>query len=403
MRGELLGGRYRLGERLGGGGMGEVWAAEDVRMRRPVAAKLVDVVPGRYADQVERRFVHEVRSAANLPHRHTVTVHDCGEDLVAGRRTLYLVMERVDGRDLRAVFHSGPRPAWYEVVDWAGQIGSALVAAHARGILHRDIKPQNAMLTGEGVVKVLDFGLAKILRESLRLGELTASGTALGTLPYMSPEQCRGDRGIDHRTDLYSLGCLLYEGFTGRPPFTNPAPHALLQQQLYEAPRPLTARNAPGVPPGIADLVASLLAKDPAHRPPDAATVVARLRAELPGAEPGPQPRADEEAAELLRRAEGEIAELREAVERDVRRVREEAAEDVAAARAAARRILDETRASGISLLEEAKAQAVGLLDDAKARADALVEEAQAESLRLLDEARARADRLASAPARQQP
>ncbi|MDD9381629.1 protein kinase [Streptomyces sp. ZAF1911] len=395
MRGELLGGRYRLGERLGGGGMGEVWAAEDVRMRRPVAAKLVDVVPGRYADQVERRFVHEVRSAANLPHRHTVTVHDCGEDLVAGRRTLYLVMEHVDGRDLRAVFHSGPRPAWYEVVDWAGQIGSALVAAHARGILHRDIKPQNAMLTGEGVVKVLDFGLAKILRESLRLGELTASGTALGTLPYMSPEQCRGDRGIDHRTDLYSLGCLLYEGFTGRPPFTNPAPHALLQQQLYEAPRPLTARNAPGVPPGIADLVASLLAKDPAHRPPDAATVVARLRAELPGAEPGPQPRtarADEEAAEMLRRTEQQVGELRAQIERDVRHVREQAAEDVTRARAAAQRLLEETRAAARTVL-----------DDAKARADVIVREAEAESLRLLDEARARAGRLASAPARHEP
>ncbi|MCM1968992.1 protein kinase [Streptomyces sp. G1] len=395
MRGELLGGRYRLGERLGGGGMGEVWAAEDVRMRRPVAAKLVDVAPGRYADQVERRFVHEVRSAANLPHRHTVTVHDCGEDVVAGRRTLYLVMEHVDGRDLRAVFHSGPRPAWYEVVDWAGQIGSALVAAHAHGILHRDIKPQNAMLTGEGVVKVLDFGLAKILRDSLRLGELTASGTALGTLPYMSPEQCRGDRGIDHRTDLYSLGCLLYEGFTGRPPFTDPAPHALLRQQLYEAPRPLTARNAPGVPPGIADLVASLLAKDPAHRPPDAATVVARLRAELPGAEPGPQPRtarADVEAAEMLRRTEQQVGELRAQIERDVRHVREQAAEDVTRARAAAQRLLEETRAAARTVL-----------DDAKARADVIVREAEAESLRLLDEARARAGRLASAPARHEP
>ncbi|MCJ0868136.1 serine/threonine-protein kinase [Streptomyces sp. AP-93] len=397
MRGELLGGRYRLGERLGGGGMGEVWAAEDVRMRRAVAAKLVDAVPGRYGDQVERRFVHEVRSAANLPHRHTVTVHDCGEDVVAGRRTLYLVMEHVDGRDLRAVFHSGPRPAWHEVADWAGQIGSALVAAHAHGILHRDIKPQNAMLTGEGVVKVLDFGLAKILRESLRLGELTAGGTALGTLPYMSPEQCRGDRGIDHRTDLYSLGCLLYEGFTGRPPFTNPAPHALLRQQLYEAPRPLTARNAPGVPPGIADLVASLLAKDPAHRPPDAATVVARLRAELPdpGPGPGPQPRtaaADEAAAELLRRTEREAGELRARVERDVRRVREQAAEDVAAARATARRMLD-----------EAQANAIGLLEHAKERADALLRETEKDAVRLLDEARARADRLASAPARPQP
>ncbi|MFI5765224.1 serine/threonine-protein kinase [Streptomyces sp. NPDC051563] len=395
MRGELLGGRYRLGERLGGGGMGEVWAAEDTRMRRPVAAKLVDVVPGRYADQVERRFVHEVRSAANLPHRHTVTVHDCGEDLVAGRRTLYLVMEHVDGRDLRAAFHSGPRPAWYEVVDWAAQIGSALVAAHARGILHRDIKPQNAMLTGEGVVKVLDFGLAKILRESLRLGELTASGTALGTLPYMSPEQCRGDRGIDHRTDLYSLGCLLYEGLTGQPPFTDPAPHVLLRQQLYEAPRPLTALNAPGVPPGTADLVASLLAKDPAHRPPDAATVVARLRAELPdaGPGPGPQPRtaaADDAkaAAELLRRTEQEVGELRARIERDVRHVREQAAEDATRARAAARRLLDETR-------EAARI----VLDDAKARADAIVREAETEALRLLDEARARAGRPAPAPA----
>ncbi|MGW5395717.1 serine/threonine-protein kinase [Streptomyces sp. NPDC003952] len=394
MRGELLGGRYRLGERLGGGGMGEVWAAEDTRMRRPVAAKLVDVVPGRYADQVERRFVHEVRSAANLPHRHTVTVHDCGEDLVAGRRTLYLVMEHVDGRDLRAAFHSGPRPAWYEVVDWAAQIGSALVAAHARGILHRDIKPQNAMLTGEGIVKVLDFGLAKILRESLRLGELTASGTALGTLPYMSPEQCRGDRGIDHRTDLYSLGCLLYEGFTGQPPFTDPAPHVLLRQQLYEAPRPLTALNAPGVPPGTADLVASLLAKDPAHRPPDAATVVARLRAELPdaGPGPGPQPRtaaADAKAAaELLRRTEQEVGELRARIERDVRHVREQAAEDATRARAAARRLLDETR-------EAARI----VLDDAKARADAIVREAETEALRLLDEARARAGRPAPAPA----
>ncbi|MFI5864515.1 protein kinase [Streptomyces sp. NPDC051546] len=398
MRGELLGGRYRLGERLGGGGMGEVWAAEDTRMRRPVAAKLVDVVPGRYADQVERRFVHEVRSAANLPHRHTVTVHDCGEDLVAGRRTLYLVMEHVDGRDLRAAFHSGPRPAWYEVVDWAAQIGSALVAAHARGILHRDIKPQNAMLTGEGIVKVLDFGLAKILRESLRLGELTASGTALGTLPYMSPEQCRGDRGIDHRTDLYSLGCLLYEGFTGQPPFTDPAPHVLLRQQLYEAPRPLTALNAPGVPPGTADLVASLLAKDPAHRPPDAATVVARLRAELPdaGPGPGPQPRtaaADAKAAaELLRRTEQEVGELRARIERDVRHVREQAAEDATRARAAARRLLDETR-------EAARI----VLDDAKVRADAIVREAETESLRLLDEARARAGRPAPAPARHEP
>ncbi|MFG2972017.1 protein kinase [Streptomyces sp. NPDC048331] len=277
MRGELLDGRYRLEERLGGGGMGEVWAAEDLRMRRPVAVKLVRTVPGTAAAEVEQRFTHEVRSAANLPHQHTVTVHDCGEAVLSGGRLLYLVMERLDGRTLAQVFRGAGSAAsaggaggaaavsWYDVADWARQIATALGAAHERGIVHRDIKPQNVMLTGTGVIKVLDFGLAKFLGETLRLADLTATGTAMGTLAYMSPEQCRGDSGIDHRTDLYSLGCLLYEGLTGQPPFTNPAPHALLYQQVYESPPPLAPGTAPA---GITDLVMFLLAKHPAHRPP---------------------------------------------------------------------------------------------------------------------------------------
>ncbi|WP_157880451.1 serine/threonine-protein kinase, partial [Streptomyces katrae] len=184
-------------------------------------------------------------------------------------------------------------------------------AAHGRGIVHRDVKPQNVMLTSAGVIKVLDFGLAKFLGETLRVADLTVSGTAMGTFAYMSPEQCRGDSRIDHRADLYSLGCLLYEGLTGRPPFTNAAPHALLYQQVNEQPRPLPAGRAPA---GLTDLVMHLLAKDPAHRPPDAATVVRELDRLLaayrqPPAHPPASPDGAAEVARLRAEAEREIAE----------------------------------------------------------------------------------------------
>lgn len=363
MRGELLEGRYRLEERLGGGGMGEVWAAVDVRMRRPVAAKLVHAVPGMAAAEVEQRFTHEVRSAANLPHRHTVTVHDCGEAVVAGRRTLYLVMERLDGRTLAQVFGDAAPLPWYDVVDWAGQIATALAAAHGRGIIHRDVKPQNVMLTGTGVIKVLDFGLAKFLGETLRVADLTATGTAMGTLAYMSPEQCRGDAGIDHRSDLYSLGCLLYEGLTGRPPFTSPAPHALLYQQVHEPPRPLRPGAAPAP---VADLVMRLLAKDPARRPRDAASVVTELGRHLAAhgqpAAPASAPAAGGDGAAAVARmradAEREIAELRELAERDVREVRERAERDAASVRAAAQRHVAARRQEADDLFEETRAKA---------------------------------------------
>ncbi|MEV7562965.1 serine/threonine-protein kinase [Streptomyces sp. NPDC089795] len=361
MRGELLDGRYRLEERLGGGGMGEVWAAEDLRMRRPVAVKLVRTVPGTAAAEVEQRFTHEVRSAANLPHQHTVTVHDCGEAVLSGGRLLYLVMERLDGRTLAQVFRGAGSAAsaggagaaaavpWYDVADWARQIATALGAAHERGIVHRDIKPQNVMLTGTGVIKVLDFGLAKFLGETLRLADLTATGTAMGTLAYMSPEQCRGDSGIDHRTDLYSLGCLLYEGLTGQPPFTNPAPHALLYQQVYESPPPLAPGTAPA---GITDLVMFLLAKHPAHRPPDAATVVRELERHLsahekPAAGPAaaPEDAAAREArrhADALRLIQGSPADVLAYMERIRREVEEEGRPIMEAARLESRRIVAE-------------------------------------------------------------
>ncbi|MFJ4779182.1 protein kinase [Streptomyces sp. NPDC088762] len=350
MQGELIDGRYRLEKPLGGGGMGEVWSALDTRMMRPVAAKLVHAVPGMDTTQIEHRFMHEVRSAAALPHRHTVTVHDCGETLLAGRRYLYLVMERIEGETLTKLFRGATPVPWYDIAHWGGQIATALAAAHGRGIVHRDVKPQNVMLTSGGVIKVLDFGLAKFLGETLRVADLTVTGTAMGTFAYMSPEQCRGDSGIDHRADLYSLGCLLYEGLAGHPPFTNAAPHALLYQQVHEQPRPLPAGPAPA---GLTDLVMHLLAKDPAHRPPDAATVVRELDRLLaayrqPPSQPPAVPGGGDGAAEVARMraaAEREIADMRERAERDIRAVRAEAQQDVRARREEADALFEETRA----------------------------------------------------------
>ncbi|MET9610621.1 protein kinase [Streptomyces sp. NPDC006512] len=284
MRGEMLDGRYRLEGRLGNGGMGEVWSAWDERMGRPVAAKLVAPVPaahGMDSGQVESRFMAEVRSAGNLPHRHTVTVHDCGEAEIGGRRTLYMVMERLDGRTLAEVFRQSGRVPWYRLVDWAGQIASALAAAHARGVVHRDIKPSNVMLAEDGVVKVLDFGIAKFLGETLYREGRTATGTPVGTPEYMSPEQARGERDVDRRSDLYSLGCLMYHGLTGAPPFRADSQLAVLHRQISEEPAPL-APQVRGLPEELDALVRNLLTKDAGHRPADARLVLAALR-RVPG------------------------------------------------------------------------------------------------------------------------
>ncbi|MEU4949999.1 protein kinase domain-containing protein [Streptomyces lavendulae] len=351
MRGELIEGRYRLEERLGEGGMGEVWSALDVRMMRPVAAKLVRTVPGMDPAEVERRFTHEVRSAANLPHRHTVTVHDCGETVLAGRRLLYLVMERLDGSTLAQLFRD-PRPVpWYDIANWAGQIAAALSAAHARGIVHRDVKPGNVMLTRNGVIKVLDFGLAKILAESLEVSALTVTGTAMGTFAYMSPEQCRGDSAIDHRADLYSLGCLLYEGLAGRPPFTGAEPYALLYQQVHERPRPLPAGRAPAA---LTDLVMHLLAKDPAHRPPDAATVVHETDRLLAAHRPPGGERSERDLAARLAKAEKRIAE----VEHRAEQLSLEAEELRGAAEREARRTVENARRRAEDIVADAHAEA---------------------------------------------
>ncbi|MER5761279.1 serine/threonine-protein kinase [Streptomyces sp. NPDC002082] len=284
MRGEVLEGRYRLEDRLGGGGMGEVWSAWDERMQRWVAVKLVSATPmlsGMDAEEIESRFLAEVRSAGNLPHRHTVTVHDCGEAEIGGRRILYMVMERLDGRTLHEAFRESGRVPWYVLVDWAGQVAAALAAAHERGVIHRDIKPSNVILTADGVIKVLDFGIAKFLGETLYRAGRTVTGATLGTPEYMSPEQARGEPDIDQRSDLYSLGCLMYHGLAGEPPFRADSQLAVLHRQISDTPAALAPRVR-GLPEELDVLIAGLLSKSPADRPENAARVLRELRL-IPG------------------------------------------------------------------------------------------------------------------------
>ncbi|MGI5456844.1 serine/threonine-protein kinase [Streptomyces sp. CA-249302] len=280
MRGLLLDERFRIDHRLGAGGMGQVWAAEDVRMRRLVAVKVVHPPYGMDEAETQARFEREVQLAGRLTHQNIVTVHDWGETTVDGRPTLFFVMELVKGQSLDRRLKEAT-PAWPLAVGWAAQIAEALHAAHREGVVHRDIKPANALLTPDGTVKVLDFGIAKFMGETMSAHGLTATGTLLGSPPYMSPEQAEGIRELDHRSDLYSLGCLLYHAVTGQPPFVSGNPLAVLRMHLDDAPVEPSDMMVDGFPEALDDLILSLLAKDPENRPPDAAAVCDTLSALL--------------------------------------------------------------------------------------------------------------------------
>ncbi|MFJ4902685.1 serine/threonine-protein kinase [Streptomyces sp. NPDC088727] len=280
MRDEILDGRYRLTEPIGSGGMGRVWQAEDERIGRKVAVK---VLPRVDEDTSTSRFTREARVVGGLSSPHIVTLHDFGEARVAGERILYLVMEHLQGRDLGAVLESRrpglPSPA--EVIAWAVEICAGLGTAHRAGIVHRDIKPANILLTAAGTIKILDFGIARMLAPaaSMTRTDLTAVGFVIGTPLYMSPEQIRAPDELDSRSDLYSLGCLLHTLLTGVPPF-NGAGTTVLAQHLGNAPEPPSARRPELADlPGLDALVLRLLAKEPDERPKDAAEVAALLRA----------------------------------------------------------------------------------------------------------------------------
>lgn len=264
MAGGLLGGRYRLDQVLGRGGMAVVWRADDQRLGRFVAVKVLDRAelddPSALA-----RFEREARTVARLAHPNIVTVHDVGVD----DGVPYLVMELVTGRSLADRLVDGPIPV-DEAVRIAGQVCAALEAAHAAGVVHRDVKPANILLTPMGAVKVCDFGIAHGPDGAWR-----RTGTATGTSEYMAPEQL-ADGAVDHRVDLYALGCVMYAMLTGQPPFSGDSPQRVGWQHLHETATPLAARRA-GLPPELTELVDQLLAKNPAARPASAADVLARL------------------------------------------------------------------------------------------------------------------------------
>ncbi|MFD0349175.1 serine/threonine-protein kinase [Kitasatospora sp. CM 4170] len=268
--GDVLDGRYELVERLGQGGFGVVWRAFDTRMRRQVAVKVI----GHHGEDQQKaalRFVREACAAGNLSHPHIVTVHDLGEGELAGRQVTFLVMELLTGRTLTAVLRAGlPDPV--RSLTWGRQICDALAAAHDAGMVHRDIKPDNIMVTGAGVVKVLDFGIAQL---DTGAGGLTTTGTVIGSPAYMAPERWTGGR-VDGRADLYAFGCVLVELCTGARPFAGDSTPVLMYQHLNEPPPALDPAQF-GLPAEVAGLVAELLAKDPADRPADARAVERRL------------------------------------------------------------------------------------------------------------------------------
>ncbi|TQE22395.1 serine/threonine protein kinase [Streptomyces ipomoeae] len=354
MRGAMLDGRYELVERLGRGAMGQVWGARDKRMQRDVAVKLVTALPRLGEHETFLRFQREIRSAAGLPGRHTVIAHDCGEADVDGERALYMVMERLTGRTLSdAVVEQ--RPHWTQAVDWGRQVAQALDAAHGQGIVHRDIKPDNIMFAGDGDLKVLDFGIAKFLGDTVLVSGLTGTGVVMGTLLYMSPEQARGERSVDHRTDLYSFGCVLYFMLTGRPPLVADNQFAQMHLIAVGQVEPPHLLN-PEIPAGLSALVMHLLAREPDARPAAAREVVDRLAGlegrpvSLPSAaHPVDADALVEEARRAaerhLRLAESAAEQVRDDAEAYASQLRAEAQKDAQSKREEADALFEETRA----------------------------------------------------------
>ena len=271
MSGLLLGDRYRLDDELGRGGMATVWRGLDVHLDRAVAVKVLDrtrpVQPAAL-----QRLHQEAAAVAQLDHPSIVGVHN----FVVDDDVAYLVMELVDGRDLAELLATdGPLPV-DRAVAIAEQVCGALNAAHAAGVVHRDIKPGNLLISRTGEVKVCDFGIARL---QARVGPAgpTAADTVVGTCEFMAPEQATGEP-VDARTDLYGLGCVLYTMLVGRPPFVGDNAVAVLHQHLHQPP-PLLSTQRTDVPAALDQLVRELLAKDPADRPANADVLHDRLAA----------------------------------------------------------------------------------------------------------------------------
>ncbi|MEV6553510.1 protein kinase [Streptomyces sp. NPDC051597] len=260
--GGLVGdGRYRLTHRLGRGGMAEVFAAEDVRLGRTVAVKLLRADLAE--DPVSKaRFTREAQSVAGLNHHAVVAVYDSGEDVVGGQTVPYIVMELVEGRTIRDLLVQAEAPPPEQALIIVSGVLEALAYSHQHGIVHRDIKPANVIITHTGAVKVMDFGIARALHGAQ--STMTQTGMVMGTPQYLSPEQALG-KAVDHRSDLYATGCLLYELLALRPPFTGETPLSVVYQHVQDTPVP-PSQVASVAPPELDGLVMRSLAKDPDDR-----------------------------------------------------------------------------------------------------------------------------------------
>lgn len=277
---------YRIIEKLGSGGMGEVFLAQDTKLERKVAIKML---PAKSIDdaQAKKRLFREARAAATLDHPNICSIYEVNED----GDSLFIVMQYVEGQTLAMRLVESPLTP-DEVIDIGIQVTEALSEAHARGVIHRDIKPQNVMITRRGQVKVLDFGLARMTPseqstdpEAKTITQLTEEGSIVGTVAYMSPEQLKG-QAVDTRTDLFSLGVMLYECAAGRPPFTGTSKIEISSKVLQVEPRKPSELN-PGIPWGLERIILKAMAKEVGDRyqtPDEVLQDLKQLRASLSGA-----------------------------------------------------------------------------------------------------------------------
>jgi beta-lactam-binding protein with PASTA domain/predicted Ser/Thr protein kinase len=258
----LLGGRYQVGELLGYGGMAEVHRGRDLRLGRDVAIKMLRTDLAR-DDTFQLRFRREAQNAASLNHPAIVAVYDTGEERAATGESLpYIVMEFVNGRTLKEVLAAEGRLMPRRALEITAEISAALEFSHRHGIIHRDIKPGNVMLTQTGQIKVMDFGIARALASGA--STMTQTSAVIGTAQYLSPEQARGE-SVDARSDVYATGCVLYELVCGQPPFVGDSPVSVAYQHVREDAKPPSLLNR-DVPPPVDSIVLKALAKNPLNR-----------------------------------------------------------------------------------------------------------------------------------------
>lgn len=278
--GKLIAGRYELTQQISSGGMGSVWQGYDSVLDRPVAVKQIrvdQVDTGEVAAEFAERFRREARVTARIRHHGVPQVFDAGLDV--SFEHVYLVMELIDGVQLLDYLEPGAGLPLSWVASVGAQIATVLSHAHALPVVHRDLKPANVLITRDGSVKVIDFGIAAILDQSAR--KLTRTGQSIGTLRYMAPEAMHGYK-LTPRADLYSLGCLLHEMVSGVPVFDSDSPYLVQHAHMEDPPVPLRELR-PELPAEFEQLVLDLLEKEPQRRPVDAYTVYERLLPFLPG------------------------------------------------------------------------------------------------------------------------